>query len=74
MMPPRISQLRYKVDIVGAGFINFHLQPAAKLAIVHEVLAQGDAFSRSTLGSKQKIQIEFVSANRRFSWSTASRS
>ena len=52
-----------KVDIAGAGFINFHLQPAAKLAIVHEVLAQGDAFGRSTLGGKQKVQIEFVSAN-----------
>lgn len=52
-----------KVDIAGAGFINFHVQPAAKLAIVHDVLAQGEAFGRSSLGANRKVQIEFVSAN-----------
>ena len=50
-------------EIAGAGFINFHLQPAAKLEIVRQVLDQGERFGRSTLGGKKKVQIEFVSAN-----------
>ena len=52
-----------KVEIAGAGFINFHLQSAAKLEVVRNVLEQKDAFGRSALGGKQKVQIEFVSAN-----------
>ena len=50
-------------EIAGAGFINFHLQPAAKLEIVRQVLDQRERFGRSTLGGKKKVQIEFVSAN-----------
>ncbi len=52
-----------KTEIAGAGFINFHLLPAAKLEVVRNVLAQGEAFGRATLGGKKKVQIEFVSAN-----------
>ena len=52
-----------KTEIAGAGFINFHLQPAAKLEVVRKVLAEGEAFGRSTIGGKKKVQVEFVSAN-----------
>jgi len=52
-----------KTEIAGAGFINFHLLPSAKLEVVRSVLAQGAAFGRSTLGGKKKVQVEFVSAN-----------
>ena len=52
-----------KTEIAGAGFINFHLLPAAKLEVVRTVLAQGEAFGRSTIGGKKKVQVEFVSAN-----------
>ncbi len=52
-----------KAEIAGAGFINFHLLPSAKLDVVRTVLAQGGAFGRSTLGGKKKLQVEFVSAN-----------
>ena len=52
-----------KTEIAGAGFINFHLLPAAKLEVVRSVLAQGEAFGRSTAGGKRKVQVEFVSAN-----------
>ena len=52
-----------KVDIAGAGFINFHLLPAAKLAAVKSALAQGEAFGRSTVGARRSVQVEFVSAN-----------
>ena len=52
-----------KTEIAGAGFINFHLLPAAKLEVVRSVLSQGGDFGKSTLGGKKKVQIEFVSAN-----------
>jgi arginyl-tRNA synthetase len=52
-----------KTEIAGAGFINFHLLPSAKLEVIRSVLIQGNSFGRSTLGGKKKVQIEFVSAN-----------
>lgn len=52
-----------KVEIAGAGFINFHLPPAAKLEVVRGVLTQGEAFGRSQAGGGRKVQVEFVSAN-----------
>jgi len=52
-----------KTEIAGAGFINFHLLPSAKLEVVRGVLTQGEAFGRSTAGGKKKVQVEYVSAN-----------
>ena len=52
-----------KVEIAGAGFLNFHLHRAAKLEVVRNILEQGEVFGRSSLGDKKKVQIEFVSAN-----------
>ena len=52
-----------KVEIAGAGFINFHLHRAAKLEVVRSVLEQGRDFGRSAQGGRKKIQVEFVSAN-----------
>ena len=52
-----------KTEIAGAGFINFTLQPAAKLEVVRSVLTQGENFGRSTAGGNKKVQVEFVSAN-----------
>ncbi|MCP5267756.1 MAG: arginine--tRNA ligase [Zoogloeaceae bacterium] len=52
-----------KVEIAGAGFINFTLQPAAKLKVITDVLAAGATYGRSPAGGGKKIQIEFVSAN-----------
>ena len=57
------SPLVAKTEIAGAGFINFHLLPAAKLEVVRAVLQQGEVFGRSTAGGKKKVQVEFVSAN-----------
>ena len=52
-----------KTEIAGAGFINFHIPASAKLEVVRGILAQGEAFGRSTTGGKRKVQVEFVSAN-----------
>ncbi|MCK9389605.1 MAG: arginine--tRNA ligase [Sulfuritalea sp.] len=51
-----------KVDIAGAGFINFTLTPTARTAVVAAVLGAGPAFGRGP-ASRLKLQVEFVSAN-----------
>lgn len=56
------SDLVAKVEIAGAGFINFTLASGAKTSVVRDVLAQGEAFGRGARNGV-KVQIEFVSAN-----------
>ena len=60
-MPP--SALVTAIEIAGPGFLNFRLDPSARFAVVAEVLAHPEQFGRSTLGSGQRIQVEFVSSN-----------
>ena len=60
-IPP--SPFVARAEIAGAGFINFHLLPSAKLDVVRRILEQGENVGRSTQGGKRKLQIEFVSAN-----------
>jgi arginyl-tRNA synthetase len=57
------SRLIEKAEVAGAGFINFHLTPAAKLEALRGILEQGAAFGRSTTGGKRRVLVEFVSAN-----------
>lgn len=52
-----------KVDIAGAGFINFFIRSSARALVIQDIAAQGDAFGRSHQGQGKKILIEFVSAN-----------
>ena len=56
------SDLVSRVEIAGAGFINFTLASDAKTAVVGAVLAQGEAFGRGAR-KQVKVQVEFVSAN-----------
>ena len=60
-LPP--SPLVAKAEVAGAGFINFVLDARAKTGIVAAVLSEGEGFGRAALGRRQKIQVEFVSAN-----------
>jgi arginyl-tRNA synthetase len=57
------SALVARAEIAGAGFINFTLDPRAKTDIVLAVLNDGADYGRSPLGRRQKVQVEFVSAN-----------
>ena len=59
-LPP--SPAVAKVEIAGAGFINFTLTPAARTAVVRAVLAAGHDFGRGA-ATKVRLQVEFVSAN-----------
>ena len=62
------SPLIEKVEIAGAGFINFYLSDKARTFIIHEILKNPTAYGQNTSGhdekgNPQKVQIEFVSAN-----------
>ena len=52
-----------KVEIAGAGFINFFLRPDAYQGEVGRILAAGRGYGRSALGAGASAQVEFVSAN-----------
>ncbi|MGB7816609.1 MAG: arginine--tRNA ligase [Methylotenera sp.] len=57
------SEYIAKVEIAGAGFINFFLNAQSKQNVVSEILQQGAQFGRSNAGEGKKVQVEFVSAN-----------
>ena len=59
---PRSEKIA-KVEIAGAGFINFFLNASSKQTIVREVLQAGAKFGHNNSGQNQKVQVEFVSAN-----------
>ncbi len=52
-----------KVEIAGAGFINFFVSVDSKQTIVRDIFAAGAAFGRNNSGQGAKVQVEFVSAN-----------
>jgi arginyl-tRNA synthetase len=52
-----------KVEIAGAGFINFFLAPGAYLRELERILRAPDDYGRSNLGQGRKLLLEFVSAN-----------
>jgi len=60
-IPP--SDLIRKIEIAGAGFLNFFLSNKANNEIINSVLSLKDAYGKNKTGSNQKMQIEFVSAN-----------
>ena len=57
------SEYIAKVEIAGAGFINFFLNAASQQTVISEIFNAGDAFGRNDSGKKVKVQVEFVSAN-----------
>jgi arginyl-tRNA synthetase len=50
------------LEVAGPGFINLRLAPAARQAVVAEVLAAGGAYGVKP-GSGRTVMVEFVSAN-----------
>tara|TARA_B100000767_G_C19771611_1_gene540362 strand:- start:1915 stop:3573 length:1659 start_codon:yes stop_codon:yes gene_type:complete len=57
------SEFIEKIDIAGAGFLNFFLNKKAHQQIINEALKLKDRYGRNKTGSNHNIQIEFVSAN-----------
>jgi arginyl-tRNA synthetase len=52
-----------RVEIAGAGFINFFLTPAYLQKVVRNILKEDRQFGKNNLGKDHKAQVEFVSAN-----------
>ncbi len=59
---PRSRQVQ-RLEIAGPGFINFHLNACALLGVIREVLRQGDAYGQLLQGARNRVTVEFVSAN-----------
>ncbi|MEF8729443.1 MAG: arginine--tRNA ligase [Accumulibacter sp.] len=57
------SSLLDRTEVAGAGFINFHLAPAARRQVLRGILQQGENFGRATSGGGRTVLVEFVSAN-----------
>ena len=52
-----------EVNVAGAGFINFKLNPVYITEIINTVETEGDKFGQSDFGGGKKVNVEFVSAN-----------
>ena len=52
-----------KVEIAGPGFINFFQTPGSLQTVIKHVLNQGHEFGRARAASREKITLEYVSAN-----------
>ncbi len=62
-LPGESKNTLKRVEIAGAGFINFFIQEEAILNKLLEIEKLGDKFGRSTIGNGAKVIVEFVSAN-----------
>ncbi|HVU61233.1 MAG TPA: arginine--tRNA ligase [Mycobacteriales bacterium] len=51
------------VDVAGPGFLNVSLAPAAQGELARTIVTAGGEYGRSDVLAKQKINLEFVSAN-----------
>jgi arginyl-tRNA synthetase len=52
-----------KVDIAGPGFLNMTLSEAAQGELARTVVNAGDEYGRTDVLAKERINLEFVSAN-----------
>lgn len=52
-----------KVEIAGPGFINFYMDNSYLTDLISTILEAGDQYGQTTVGNKEKVQVEFVSAN-----------
>jgi arginyl-tRNA synthetase len=51
------------IEVMTPGFINFYLSKKYLWQVAEEVIEQGDKFGNLDIGKKQKVQVEFISAN-----------
>jgi len=61
LLPP--SPLVDKVEVAGAGFINFFLLPQAYHIVLNEILTQKASYGQTQIGGGRSVLLEFVSAN-----------
>src|SRR4051794_40381923 len=59
----RADGLIEKADVAGPGFINLTLKAPVWADALRTVLRESEAYGRSRIGSGQKVNVEYVSAN-----------
>jgi len=52
-----------RLEIAGPGFINFFLHSCALTGVIRDVLRQGEEYGNRLQGSRNRVTVEFVSAN-----------
>ncbi len=52
-----------KIEVAGAGFLNFYLCTAQQFAVLHQVRQLATAYGRNSQHAGKRALIEFVSAN-----------
>lgn len=52
-----------KVEIAGAGFINFFLNADQRFAVLDQITTQAEKFGENQAHAGKRVQVEFVSAN-----------
>ncbi len=52
-----------KVEVAGAGFINFYLSNNRLYEVIRGIESEGENYGRIDLGKGKKVMVEFVSAN-----------
>lgn len=52
-----------KIEVAGAGFINFYLSSNWLYETMNQIEVQGENYGRIDLGKGKKVMVEFVSAN-----------
>ncbi|MCX7924636.1 MAG: arginine--tRNA ligase, partial [Fimbriimonadales bacterium] len=62
-LPAESSAWVERVEVAGAGFLNFYLKPNWAGEVVRHILEQGAQYGNLTLGAGKRVLIEFVSAN-----------
>jgi arginyl-tRNA synthetase len=65
LIAPKLGELDEvdSADIAGPGFINIRLKQAVWQDELRSILEQGEAYGRSSLGQRQRVNVEYVSAN-----------
>ncbi len=52
-----------KIEVAGPGFINFHLTSFFIMRSLQQVLHEGDAYGKGSVGTGKRAIVEYVSAN-----------
>jgi arginyl-tRNA synthetase len=52
-----------KIEIAGPGFINFYMNNSYLADLIPAIIKAGDTYGQTTTGNKEKVNVEFVSAN-----------
>ncbi|HYI42349.1 MAG TPA: arginine--tRNA ligase [Sphingomicrobium sp.] len=65
LLAPKLETLPgvTSVEVAGPGFINLRLSAEAWRDELRTILSEGDTYGRSAIGSGQRVNVEYVSAN-----------